>query len=250
MKFIAVTAYQNDKITQLKIDNNPFAKGFRDTGSARRDKKRSASIIRSQMEKAKRAAELVHKTAPSAKVPRLDNDSDTGKRVKFLYFRFLLSPKQDSMASSRTKEKLMSFRMTKIRLRRRASNDRWRRRRKRANPSRPCPNLNRIRKIKINLNRPTSRSRPMRRPRRARNRSSQVYSRVMRSSPSTIKIWTSWRNWRNRQVWRGWQQHRLKFSSISSSSQRHLLSIPFSTHFCHVWPAQWLTRYLRPFTRL
>ena len=78
MKFIAVTAYQNDKITQLKIDNNPFAKGFRDTGSARRDKKRSASIIRSQMEKAKRAAELVQKVLP-AKIARLDNDSDTGK---------------------------------------------------------------------------------------------------------------------------------------------------------------------------
>lgn len=77
MKFIAVTAYQNDKITQLKIDNNPFAKGFRDTGSARRDKKRSASIIRSQMEKAKRAAECVQKTVPN-KVARLDNDSDTG----------------------------------------------------------------------------------------------------------------------------------------------------------------------------
>uniref|UniRef100_A0A8C1KWN6 T-box transcription factor 3b n=1 Tax=Cyprinus carpio TaxID=7962 RepID=A0A8C1KWN6_CYPCA len=30
-EFIAVTAYQNEKITQLKIDNNPFAKGFRDT---------------------------------------------------------------------------------------------------------------------------------------------------------------------------------------------------------------------------
>eukprot|EP00731_Ephydatia_muelleri_P022543 Em0015g126a len=28
-QFITVTAYQNDKITQLKIDNNPFAKGFR-----------------------------------------------------------------------------------------------------------------------------------------------------------------------------------------------------------------------------
>ena len=55
MQFIAVTAYQNDKITQLKIDNNPFAKGFRDTGSARRDKKRSASIIRAQMERAKMA---------------------------------------------------------------------------------------------------------------------------------------------------------------------------------------------------
>ncbi|XP_062341756.1 T-box transcription factor TBX2b-like isoform X1 [Osmerus eperlanus] len=36
--FIAVTAYQNDKITQLKIDNNPFAKGFRDTGNGRREK--------------------------------------------------------------------------------------------------------------------------------------------------------------------------------------------------------------------
>ena len=81
MKFIAVTAYQNDKITQLKIDNNPFAKGFRDTGSARRDKKRSASIIRSQMEKAKRAAEMVQKTVPN-KVARLDNDSDTGELAK------------------------------------------------------------------------------------------------------------------------------------------------------------------------
>lgn len=29
--FIAVTAYQNDQITQLKIDHNPFAKAFRDS---------------------------------------------------------------------------------------------------------------------------------------------------------------------------------------------------------------------------
>ena len=29
-EFIAVTAYQNTDITQLKIDNNPFAKGFRE----------------------------------------------------------------------------------------------------------------------------------------------------------------------------------------------------------------------------
>lgn len=28
--FIAVTAYQNRKITRLKIDNNAFAKGFRE----------------------------------------------------------------------------------------------------------------------------------------------------------------------------------------------------------------------------
>uniref|UniRef100_A0A3Q2DM91 T-box transcription factor 2a n=1 Tax=Cyprinodon variegatus TaxID=28743 RepID=A0A3Q2DM91_CYPVA len=37
-EFIAVTAYQNEKITQLKIDNNPFAKGFRDTGNGRRER--------------------------------------------------------------------------------------------------------------------------------------------------------------------------------------------------------------------
>ncbi|KAK3099509.1 hypothetical protein FSP39_005522 [Pinctada imbricata] len=38
--FVAVTAYQNEKITQLKIDHNPFAKGFRDTGGGKREKKR------------------------------------------------------------------------------------------------------------------------------------------------------------------------------------------------------------------
>ncbi|KAK7087862.1 T-box transcription factor TBX2-A-like isoform X2 [Littorina saxatilis] len=37
--FIAVTAYQNEKITQLKIDNNPFAKGFRENGGGRREKR-------------------------------------------------------------------------------------------------------------------------------------------------------------------------------------------------------------------
>uniref|UniRef100_A0A915ATA1 T-box domain-containing protein n=1 Tax=Parascaris univalens TaxID=6257 RepID=A0A915ATA1_PARUN len=39
-EFIAVTAYQNEKVTQLKIDNNPFAKGFRDAGAGKREKKR------------------------------------------------------------------------------------------------------------------------------------------------------------------------------------------------------------------
>ena len=34
-EFMAVTAYQNSKITQLKIDKNPFAKGFRDRANAR-----------------------------------------------------------------------------------------------------------------------------------------------------------------------------------------------------------------------
>ncbi|XP_060528324.1 T-box transcription factor TBX2-like [Cylas formicarius] len=40
-QFIAVTAYQNEKITQLKIDNNPFAKGFRENGQAKCKRKRT-----------------------------------------------------------------------------------------------------------------------------------------------------------------------------------------------------------------
>ena len=38
-EFIGVTAYQNEKITQLKIDHNPFAKGFRETGGSKSNKK-------------------------------------------------------------------------------------------------------------------------------------------------------------------------------------------------------------------
>ena len=34
-----MTAYQNEKITQMKIDHNPFAKGFRDTGAGKSQKK-------------------------------------------------------------------------------------------------------------------------------------------------------------------------------------------------------------------
>ena len=45
-EFIAVTAYQNEKITQLKIDHNPFAKGFRDSGSGKRETKRYALHVR------------------------------------------------------------------------------------------------------------------------------------------------------------------------------------------------------------
>ncbi|VDM58289.1 unnamed protein product [Angiostrongylus costaricensis] len=40
--FIAVTAYQNNDVTQLKISHNPFAKGFRE-GSERDRKRTSAS---------------------------------------------------------------------------------------------------------------------------------------------------------------------------------------------------------------
>ncbi|CTQ86630.1 Putative T-box protein 7 [Caenorhabditis elegans] len=37
-EFIAVTAYQNDVVTKCKIDNNPFAKGFRNIDTVRKRK--------------------------------------------------------------------------------------------------------------------------------------------------------------------------------------------------------------------
>lgn len=40
-EFIAVTAYQNERITKLKIDNNPFAKGFREGGHSKCKRKLS-----------------------------------------------------------------------------------------------------------------------------------------------------------------------------------------------------------------
>ncbi|XP_045491817.1 T-box transcription factor TBX6-like [Colias croceus] len=42
-EFIAVTAYQNDRITKLKIDNNPFAKGFRACGQSKCKRKNADS---------------------------------------------------------------------------------------------------------------------------------------------------------------------------------------------------------------
>ncbi|CAK9818800.1 T-box transcription factor TBX6 [Anthophora plagiata] len=46
-EFIAVTAYQNENITKLKINNNPFAKGFRESGQSRCKRKFQAELERS-----------------------------------------------------------------------------------------------------------------------------------------------------------------------------------------------------------
>ncbi|GAB1604546.1 T-box transcription factor TBX2-like isoform X1 [Argonauta hians] len=62
-EFIAVTAYQNEKITQLKIDNNPFAKGFRDNGSGKREKKRM--LIHSQQKSAVPPSANINEELPS-----------------------------------------------------------------------------------------------------------------------------------------------------------------------------------------
>ncbi|KAJ8412404.1 hypothetical protein AAFF_G00127400 [Aldrovandia affinis] len=56
--FIAVTAYQNSEITKLKIDNNPFAKGFRDHGLNNK-RQREERPVQSSI---KRPAESRHET--------------------------------------------------------------------------------------------------------------------------------------------------------------------------------------------
>ncbi|KAJ8312806.1 hypothetical protein KUTeg_010179 [Tegillarca granosa] len=61
--FIAVTAYQNEKITQLKIDNNPFAKGFRDSG-----------IFPTEVEEPKSQSEIFKETSS-----KIENETDTLK---------------------------------------------------------------------------------------------------------------------------------------------------------------------------
>uniref|UniRef100_A0A3P8Q483 T-box domain-containing protein n=1 Tax=Astatotilapia calliptera TaxID=8154 RepID=A0A3P8Q483_ASTCA len=55
--FTAVTAYQNTKITKLKIDHNPFAKGFRDEGT---NKKRRANKDPSCLEKRTKASDILN----------------------------------------------------------------------------------------------------------------------------------------------------------------------------------------------
>ncbi|CAF2376576.1 unnamed protein product [Rotaria sp. Silwood2] len=45
--FIAVTAYQNDQIKNLKIDNNPFAKGFREPTHGKKNNSKSLKRLQS-----------------------------------------------------------------------------------------------------------------------------------------------------------------------------------------------------------
>ncbi|XP_041977347.1 T-box transcription factor mls-1-like [Aricia agestis] len=54
-EFIAVTAYQNDRITKLKIDNNPFAKGFRACGQSKCKRKTLEPDTEAEASEAKRA---------------------------------------------------------------------------------------------------------------------------------------------------------------------------------------------------
>ncbi|XP_043571227.1 T-box-containing protein TBX6L-like [Chiloscyllium plagiosum] len=57
--FVAVTAYQNEKITKLKIDHNPFAKGFRDMEM--KNKSSSAHQLHPRMEVRNRPSSEGHR---------------------------------------------------------------------------------------------------------------------------------------------------------------------------------------------
>jgi len=70
-EFIAVTAYQNEKVTQLKIDHNPFAKGFRDTGAGKSQKKRPLGCNES-------SGNTLHHGLMSASSKGLDMAEDVG----------------------------------------------------------------------------------------------------------------------------------------------------------------------------
>lgn len=64
-EFIAVTAYQNKKITKLKVDNNPFAKGFRETDTGKRKRKASVESEPEELESSPEQKKSKKQIAPS-----------------------------------------------------------------------------------------------------------------------------------------------------------------------------------------
>ncbi|KAL2092681.1 hypothetical protein ACEWY4_012479 [Coilia grayii] len=75
--FTAVTAYQNTKITKLKIDHNPFAKGFRDEGT---NTKRRAN--RSQADPERMAKRINTMKAEPASPPDFQRSPYEGYEVE------------------------------------------------------------------------------------------------------------------------------------------------------------------------
>ncbi|XP_021949014.1 optomotor-blind protein isoform X3 [Folsomia candida] len=80
-EFIAVTAYQNEKITQLKIDNNPFAKGFRDTGAGKREKNRQAMLAAQRHDGSRDAGPSASNNLSSGTTDSMCHDPDDDERV-------------------------------------------------------------------------------------------------------------------------------------------------------------------------
>ncbi|XP_044051597.1 T-box transcription factor 16 [Siniperca chuatsi] len=73
--FTAVTAYQNTKITKLKIDHNPFAKGFRDEGI---NKKRRANKNPACLEKRAKMSDSLNRDSEADSPPDFCRSSYEG----------------------------------------------------------------------------------------------------------------------------------------------------------------------------
>ncbi|KAM4719228.1 T-box protein VegT-like [Anableps anableps] len=74
--FTAVTAYQNPKITRLKIDHNPFAKGFREGGTHSHSKR----CYSNKGSSAKRSTE--DRKSPSHSLQRMPSTSQSAQARK------------------------------------------------------------------------------------------------------------------------------------------------------------------------
>uniref|UniRef100_A0A1S4GCA7 Uncharacterized protein n=1 Tax=Anopheles gambiae TaxID=7165 RepID=A0A1S4GCA7_ANOGA len=81
--FTAVTAYQNQRVTQLKIVSNPFAKGFRDNETNEESQERSAPAISDRLKNErsssyKKDSEMATiSTGTSCSSPRITSSSST-----------------------------------------------------------------------------------------------------------------------------------------------------------------------------
>ncbi|EDX09800.1 T-box transcription factor TBX6 [Drosophila simulans] len=84
-EFVAVTAYQNDRITKLKIDNNPFAKGFRESGQSRCKRKLNSSG-NSTLESEDDGSSVSSCDSPQAKRQRQDFEQDSTGSVSPAYY--------------------------------------------------------------------------------------------------------------------------------------------------------------------
>ncbi|XP_034483643.1 T-box transcription factor TBX6 [Drosophila innubila] len=84
-EFVAVTAYQNDRITKLKIDNNPFAKGFRESGQSRCKRKLNSSS-NSSAESEDDGSSVSSCDSPQAKRQRSDFDHDSQRSLSPAYY--------------------------------------------------------------------------------------------------------------------------------------------------------------------
>ncbi|XP_034105649.1 T-box transcription factor TBX6 [Drosophila albomicans] len=90
-EFVAVTAYQNDRITKLKIDNNPFAKGFRETGQSRCKRKLNSSS-NSSADSEDDGSSVSSCDSPQAKRQRSDFELDSQRSLSPAYYAAPTAP--------------------------------------------------------------------------------------------------------------------------------------------------------------